>query len=260
MEPTLLPISLQPFGASVLMAARLGGLLLVAPMFAARAVPTRVRIGILVALSVALHPVAGPASVTQALTPVSLLTETVIGLIVGLGAAIFIAGAETAGEWAAVQMGLAGATTVNPLSTESTPVLGNFLSMTAIALLLAVDGHIVMIEAVVATTDLIPLGGEFSSAGAQHTVGVLGVNLFLTGLRFAAPVVAVLLVVNVGLGILARTSPQLNLLMVAFPVQIGLGLLAFVLGLPLLTGVFGSWPVLFEDLLGRSMAGLGGAP
>ncbi len=250
----------EPIASTILLAARLAGLLLIAPVFAARAVPTQVRMAMLIAFVVTLHPWAAAASTGAPVNVVTVLSETVIGLIVGIGAAIFIGAAETAGEWTAVQMGLAGATTVNPLSTESSPVMGNFMAMTAMALLLSVDGHLVMIDAVLATTELIPLGGEWTTAGARISVTVLGANLFLTGLRFAAPVIAVLLIVNVGLGILARTTPQLNLLMVAFPVQIGLGLVALILGLPLLTGVFGSWPILFEDLLSRTMAGLAVVP
>ena len=255
MNATLLTAALEPLASTVLLAARLAGLLLIAPVFAARAVPTKIRVAVLLVITIALHPWAAGSSTGATLNVVTILGETVVGLVVGLGAAVFIGAAETAGEWTAVQMGLAGATTVNPLSTESTPVLGNFMAMTGVALLLSVDGHVVMLEAVLATTDLIPLGGEWTTTGARASVTVLGADLFLTGLRFAAPVIAVLLVVNVGLGILARTSPQLNLLMVAFPVQIGLGLLALVLGLPLLSGVFGSWPLLFEDLLGRTMSG-----
>jgi len=256
MDGSLLTEALAPLGPTLLLAARLGGLLLIAPVFAARAVPTRIRVAVLIVLTVALHPWAAASSTAGVLTPVALFGETVVGLVIGLGAAVFLGAAETAGEWMAVQMGLAGATTINPLSTESTPVVGNFMSLTAMALLLSVDGHLVMLEAVLATTELIPLGGEWTTAGVDTSVAILGTSLFLLGLRFAAPVVAVLLMVNVGLGILARTTPQLNLLMVAFPVQIGVGLLALVLGLPLLSGVFGSWPLLFEDLVGRSLIGL----
>lgn len=256
MNGSLLSDALEPLASTILLAARLGGLLLVAPVFSARAVPTRVRIAVLLVLTVTLNPWALTTAVDVAVNPLTILTETIVGFVVGAGAAVFIGAASTAGEWTAVQMGLAGATTINPLSTESSPVLGNFLSMTAMVLLLTVNGHLVMLDAIVATTELIPIGGEVSVEGFRRSFTVLGAGLFLTGLRFAAPVVAVLLIVNVGLGILARTVPQLNLLMLAFPVQIGLGLLALILSLPLLSGVFGSWPVLYEGLLDRTMAQL----
>ena len=154
-----------------------------------------------------------------------------------------------AGEWLAVEMGLAGATTVNPNATESTPVLGNLMSVTALVLLLAVDGHIAMIEALAASTEVVPLGVGIESDGLAESVAAMGVSLFRMGLRFAAPAIAVLLTVNAALGILARAVPQINMLMIAFPVQIGLGLLALALGMPLLTGVFGSWPVSYEGIL-----------
>lgn len=260
MNGSLLSPALEPLGAAILLAARLGGLLLIAPAFSSRAVPTPIRMAALVALTVALSSSALTVTTGLVVNPLTLLSETVVGFVVGAGAAVFIGAASTAGEWTAVQMGLAGATTVNPLSTESSPVLSNLLSMTALLLLLTVDGHLVMIEAVLATTQLIPIGGAMALEGFRTSMTVLGTSLFVTGLRFAAPVVAVLLVVNVGLGILARTVPQLNLLMLAFPVQIGLGLLALLLGMPLLSGIFGSWPLLFEELLDRTMAPILGAP
>lgn len=247
--------SLAPLSGAVLLGARLGGLMLLAPVYSARAIPMRARVAVLLLLTIALMPVAQTVA-APVVTPMSLLSETLIGAVIGFGAALLVGGAETAGEWIAVQMGLSGATTVNPLSTISTPVLGNFLSLTAVMLMLAVDGHIVMLEAVVATTELAPLGTGVQLSGGAASAIVLGTGMFLAGLRFAAPVIAVLLVVNAGLGILARTVPQLNLLMLAFPIQIGLGLMALALGMPLLSGVFAGWPVAFEDVLGRSLTGL----
>ncbi len=243
---------MAPLGAPILLASRLGGMFLIAPVFAARAVPTRVRAALLIAFGVALYP-----SVAGTIVPVTLAalaSETFIGLLIGIAAALFVGAAEMAGEWLAVQMGLAGATTVNPSSTESTPVLGNLMSILVVVLILGVDGHVVMIEALAASADVLPIGSGLDWFGLDQSTAVLGTTMFTTGLRFAAPAVAVLLTVNVALGILARTVPQLNMLMVAFPVQIGLGLLALALGMPLLTGVFGSWPVAYDGLLGDAFA------
>ncbi len=248
----MLPADLVPLGGPILLATRLGGVFLIAPVFAARSVPTRVRVALLIAFGVALYP--SVAGVGVPVTLATLVSEAYIGLLIGVGAALFVGAAEMAGEWLAVQMGLAGATTVNPSSTESTPVLGNLMSVLAVVLILGVDGHLVMIEALAASAEVIPVGSGLDWIGLDASTAVLGTALFATGLRFAAPAVAVLLTVNVALGILARTVPQLNMLMVAFPVQIGLGLLALALGMPLLTGVFGSWPVAYDGLLGDAFA------
>ena len=250
----MLTADLAPLAGPILLSVRLGGVFLIAPVFAARTVPTRVRAALLMAFAVALYPVSSGA--TPELTVSALVTETFVGLLIGTAASLFIGAAEMGGEWLAVQMGLAGATTVNPSSTESTPVLGNFMSVSVLALILAVDGHVVMVEALAASTDLIPLGAPLEWSGFDQSVVALGTALFRLALRFAAPAIAVLLVVNVALGILARTVPQINMLMVAFPVQIGLGLLALALGMPLLTGVFGSWATGYEGLLTQTFSGL----
>lgn len=259
----LLTGTLAPLSGPTLLASRLGGLMMIAPVWSARSVQIRTRVAVLILFTITLAPAAFAVQ-APAVTVSTLLGEALVGVLVGFGAAVLIGGAETAGEWMSVQMGLSGATTVNPLSTVSTPVLGNLLGLTAVMLLLAVDGHVVMLEAVLATTDLIPLGGTVELTAGLEAATVLGSALFLAGLRFAAPVIAVLLVVNAALGILARTVPQLNLLMVAFPVQIGLGLLALALGLPLLSGVFSGWPLGFEQLLEQAFGGfpgpVGGTP
>jgi len=250
----MLPAEMNVLSGPILLTARLGGVFFIAPVFAARTVPTKVRVALLIVFGVALYPIAAGAETT--LTPSAILTETLVGIILGTAAALFIGAAEMAGEWLAVEMGLAGATTINPASTESTPVLGNFLSMVAIVLFLGIDGHLVMIEALAASTDVVPLGSGFDWAGLDDSAIALGTSLFRMGLRFAAPAIAVLMTVNVGLGILARTVPQINMLMIAFPVQIGLGLLALALGIPLLSGVFGSLPLSYEGLLNEVFRGL----
>lgn len=247
MNAGMLPAEMSALSGPILLAVRLGGVFFIAPVFAARTVPTKVRVALIIVFGFALYPISAEAAAT--LTVSALLTETLVGVLLGTAAALFVGAAEMAGEWLAVEMGLAGATTINPASTESTPVLGNFLSMVAIVLLLGIDGHLVMIEALASSIDVVPLGADVASEGLATSTVVLGTSLFRMGLRFAAPAIAVLMTVNVALGILARTVPQINMLMVAFPVQIGLGLMALALGMPLLSGVFGSWPLGYEGLL-----------
>ena len=80
------------------------------------------------------------------------------------------------------------------------------------------------------------------------------------GLRIAAPVVAAMTVANAALGILARTVPQLNVLMVAFPLQIGVGLLVLAVVLPLMAAGLSDWPDLYGDMVGGLIERFGAAP
>jgi flagellar biosynthetic protein FliR len=90
------------------------------------------------------------------------------------------------------------------------------------------------------------------SAGVATMIG-WGSSLFVLGARFAAPVIAAVLLANVALAILGRAAPQLNILTVAFPIQIGLGLLVLAGSLPLIASFFTGWDVVYDGMLGQAL-------
>lgn len=243
----------SPEGATVaaLLVLRITGLVWMAPVFSSRTVPAMTKTGIVLLLLVVLWPsamtVAGPSVTVSA---PAVLSELLIGVTLGLAAGIFIAAAESAGDMLAVQMGLSGANVLNPMSSTQMPVLGQFLGLLATALILAVGGHVMILHTLGASLQVLPPGGPLDlEPGLREVIG-LGSTLLWLGLRFAAPVIAAIMISNVALGILARTVPQLNLLMVAFPIQIGVGL--FVLGatLPLMADTFRDWPGIYRGMAG----------
>jgi flagellar biosynthetic protein FliR len=237
--------------ALVLLSTRLTGLFFVAPVYSSRAVSMPVRTALLLVFSLLLLPgvpvTGGGEGVIQA-SPGTLLTEGILGLVLGLGAAIFVAAAESAGDMLAVQMGLSGANVLDPSSGTQMPVIGQFLGLFVLALILGTGGHLVMIQTLGLSLDAFPLGSSLNvEAGIPATVGMLG-SQFLLGLRFAAPVVAAMMIGNAALGVMAKTVPQLNVLMMAFPLQIAIGLFTLGLSLPLITGFFSQWPDHYTDL------------
>ncbi len=238
-----------------LVSTRLTGLFLIAPVFSSRAVPVRVRSALLLVFSLLLLPAAtasaeGSAGVSPRVLPVSLVTEVVLGLVLGLGAALFIAAAESAGDMLAVQMGLSGANVLDPSSGTQMPIVGQFLGLFALTLILAVGGHLVLLETLTVSLRVFPPGGPLDlEQGIPGAVGMLGAQ-FVLGLRFAAPVVAAMMIGNATLGVMAKTVPQLNVLMMAFPLQIGIGLLTLALTLPLIAAYFGNWPDHYTLLTG----------
>ena len=133
------------------------------------------------------------------------------------------------------------------------PIIGQFLGLFVMAMLLATGGHIALLEALAASLRAFPPGGPVEmESGIPATVGILG-SQFLLGLRFAAPVVAAMMMGNAILGVMAKTVPQLNVLMMAFPLQIGIGLLTLALSLSLIAGFFGGWPDHFADLVSGTL-------
>src|SRR5690606_4292230 len=236
-----------------LLGARVGGLLLIAPALSGRPVPVMVRAGVLVLLTLLLVP-AGAAAATGTVprvTPAALVCETLIGMALGLGAAVFVGAAEAAGDLISVQMGLSAAAVLDPVTQQSTPTLASFTRLFATALLFAVGGHLAMIGALASSVDLLPVGGEIDAADGLRAMVLLGGEPFVLGLRFAALVAAALLLSNGALGALARPMPPLAALIVASPVQIGLGLFTLGVALPYVAAPFASWPLSYEAVTSR---------
>jgi flagellar biosynthesis protein FliR len=245
--------------ALVLLAMRLGGLVLIAPVFSAKPVPPTLRIGLVILLTILLQPAARMhASPTAAITFQSAFSETMVGFAIGLGAALIVGAAEAAGELVAIQIGLSGAAILDPMTNQQGPALGQFCSLFAIAVLLSLDAHLVMIDAIATSTRVIPLGQAMNMAdGARAMVASMS-QLFALGLRFAAPIIAVVLVANVALAILTRAAPQLNILSVAFPIQIGVGLVAFAATIPVMSLFFNGWQAFYNNTLMHTVGALAG--
>jgi flagellar biosynthetic protein FliR len=246
--PDLLAPGVAP--ALVLTALRVGGLLMVAPAWSARAVPMRLRTAILVLLAVLLLPTstAGADLATLRITPASFLAETAIGVVIGLAAALTIAAAEAAGELATLTIGLSGAAIFDPVNNTQGAILQQLMQLLALTVLLVGGGHVVMLRALGESFRVLPLGAPIAFAGLGAFVPTAA-TLFAAGVQFAAPVIAAVLLTNLALAILGRAAPQLQVLAVAFPLQIGIGLLAFAGSLALVVHGLADWTPGFTDRL-----------
>ena len=253
--------------ALVLLALRVGGLLLVAPVFAAKPVPVKVRTGLLLVLTLLL---AGPAVAAARgglaglqVTPAAFVAESLVGFAVGFGAAVLVGAAETAGELMSTSVGLSGASLLDPMTGASNTVLAQFAQLFAVTVLLSAGGHLVMLDALAESVRAVPLGaaGGADPGAADVRAGLAalvagGASLFALGVKFAAPVVAAAMIGNVALAVLTRAAPALNVFTVAFPLQIGLGLAAAVAALGGLAVWLAGWPAHLGGWLGPVFAAL----
>lgn len=240
---------LTPAGASVaaLMSLRIGAVFWVAPVFSARVLPMPMKAGLAVLMTVLLwHPPAA-GSLVQ-VTTVTVLSELLIGMTLGLGAGIFVAAAEASGDMVAVQMGLSGANVVDPMSQTQLPVIGQYFALFVTALILATGGHLAILGAMASSFHTLPVAAPIDFAGGIWAVVGLGGTLLWLGLRFAAPVIGALMISNAALGIMSRAVPQLNVLVISFPVQIAVGLFVLVGTIPLIALVFQDWPAMYMGL------------
>src|SRR5437764_8106970 len=190
----------------VLLAARVGGLVMVAPVFSTKNIPVAVRSCLIVLLTALIHPAAFAQTAAAAvITPETFVGETLVGFALGLGAALLVGAASLAGDLMGMQVGLSGAAVLDPINNTTENVLGTFGNLFAVTLLLAVDAHLVMIDAVAKSVTLIPIGGGMHAEGLHAMVKSASV-LFGLGLQFAAPVIATVLVANTALAILGRAA------------------------------------------------------
>jgi flagellar biosynthetic protein FliR len=148
----------------------------------------------------------------------------------------------------AVQMGLSGAV-LDPQSEQATAPLAQFTHLFAAALLLSLNAHQVMLDALAASTRAVPVGAPVDARAGAGAALALGGSLFALGLRFAAPVIAAVLIANVALVVLGRAAPTINVLAVAFPVQVLVGLAALAAALPLIGAWLAGWPGSYDGTL-----------
>jgi flagellar biosynthetic protein FliR len=190
----------------------------------------------------------------------TLLGELAIGAVLGLAVNVIFAGIGMAGEMMAVQMGIGLPAALDPHSMVQVSSVNNFLDQCAIMTFLAVGGHHTLLAALAQSLSLVPpLSVTFGGGAMEFLIGLFGAALQLA-IRLAAPVGAAMLVSMVGLGLLNRVAPQVNVFMVSFSLTIGMGLLVLLTALPALdavmAGTFRDLATLLASLLARMRHGI----
>jgi len=229
---------------------RIGSCLMVAPMFGASYVPPRVRIVLAAALTVAMLPILPRVQDLTLLSGdgvVTTLQQLLIGLALGFALQLMFDALTLGGQILANGMGLGFAFNIDPLRGVTTPALGQFYTLLGVLVFLALDGHIALLETLIASFRGLPVGPAGLGPEALHALANWGDELFLGALRVALPGMTALLVINLAFGVTSRAAPALNLFAIGFPITLISGLLIVVLGLP---GV----QTAFTDLLTAAFA------
>lgn len=220
---------------------RVSGLLLVAPVLGANVVPARVRIVLALALAVMVSPLApAPPGLDPLSAPgvLAMATQVAIGAAIGFAVQIAFDALVMAGQLVAMTMGLGFATLVDPARGGATPVLSQFLLILGILLFLSVDGHVALIGVLVDSFRWAPVGAAGLGPDGLWSLALWGGKVFEAGLVIALPALIALLGINLGMGVVSRAAPQLNLFAVGFPVAMLFGFVVLLLSLPALRSVF----------------------
>jgi flagellar biosynthesis protein FliR len=190
--------------------------------------PTPVRVGFIVLIALVLMPVVAlPPTLTPAVITMLTLRETLIGFALSLSVRLVIAGAEMAGQLAGFQLGFSYASLVDPQSGARNSVMSAFYGMVTLFIFFGIDGHHEMLRALAASYDAMPIGAWHveTSTIAGLVARMLGFVLVM-GVQLAAPVILVLLVVELVLGMMSRAMPALNLMVSGAPIRLLIGLVA----------------------------------
>lgn len=231
-------ISTLEFERFVLILVRVSSLLLSAPLFSAPAVPTIVKIGLSVAVSLAFFPIAGSGFVASEIPFYDLaflaLGEVFLGLSMGILTRFFVVAADMGAEVMGFQMGFGVVTAIDPNTQGHTALLSQLQGVTTALMILMTNTHYFFFQAIAESFKRIPLMGFYPSPDLWAIFMVTTKEVFVLALKFAAPVVAVLMLSSIALGIVARTVPQMNIFIVGLSLQIFIGLSILALSLPML--------------------------
>ena len=234
---------LPALGAAFLLVfARTGTMVMLLPGLGEQNISSRLRLTIALILAAVLLPLhrndyhidAG------ALAPaiVMLIEEILIGAVLGLTARLTISALDVAGSVIAQQLGLGFVTAIDPTQGEQGAILGNFLTMLGVTLFFATDMHYLVIAALNDSYTLfapgeVPAAGDVAALVTKTVAGA-----FRIGIQLSAPFLAFGLLFNLGLGVLSRLMPQMQVFFVALPASILIGFLFLVLMLGAMMGLF----------------------
>ena len=234
--------------------ARILALLAAAPPFNNAGLTTRVRLVLGLTIAVAIAPTLPPMPAIEPASGLGLLIlaqQMIIGLAMGFALRLVFSAVDLAGMMISTQMGLGFATAYDPQSASQTPVVSEFIGLLALLMFLSIDGHLMVISTLVQSFTFLPVKLLAISEASWLNIASAGGIIFSAGVMLALPAVTALLITNVALGVLGRVAPQLNLIVIGFPVTILLGFIALYVGMSYLAAPLQQ---LFEHGL-RSMLG-----
>ena len=210
--------------------------ILLVPPFGTKAIPAPVKIGFAAALAL---PVAGDVALTAPPPEVAPLigaiaVQVAIGASLGFVVYLFFAAVQAGGELLDLFGGFTVAPAYDPLSGSQSSTFGRFYQLLATTLLFAINGHLLLVRGFLTSFDAVGATPELRDLSG-NLVGNFG-SFFLAAIEIAAPLLAALFLAEVGLGLLSKAAPQMNIFMVGAPVKIILVLALAGLALPLLPG------------------------
>lgn len=231
----IVEFSTRTFLGYILVLLRVGGLFAFAPILNSSVIPAQIKVAAAMAISLALTPVVSPAvpsELTLGFMVKAAAGETAVGLIIGYAANLIFVGVQLAGMQIDQQMGMGIGSVFNPLLESQDSFIGQFYFLFATLVYLGIGGHRLLLAALVSSFSAVPAGVMPVGEGTLMTLISLFGQVFVIAFSLSAPMVLALFLTTVAMGFLARTVPQMNILIIGFPVRIVVGLTMMAVTLP----------------------------
>ncbi|MDF2962679.1 MAG: flagellar biosynthetic protein FliR [Paenibacillus sp.] len=223
---------------------RIASFFVVVPVFSARNVPAHFKIGIAFFVTLMAFTVTG-TSIPVAFDTLYFLTilrEVLVGLCLGFIAYLFFTIVQIAGSFIDIQIGFGIANVIDPMTGASSPVTGNLKYMIAILLFLSLNGHHLLLKAIIESYEWIPLSNELFTKMYNGQISEFMLKTFSTvfavSFQMASPIIVALFLTDVGLGLLTRVAPQFNIFVIGAPLKMLIGFMLLILLFPVYQDVF----------------------
>jgi len=206
---------------------RISLLVFLLPFFGGEGVPTMVKGALCLVLSFAVWPTLSFEGIAFPAHPFSLAlmlgSELILGLTIGLVIKFIFAAIQTGGMLIGFQMGFSMVNVVDPDSGVSESVTSHFLYMIALMTFLSLNGHIYLLHALSMSFTFIPPGGLVINPHLFKGIIGLSSQIFVLAIKIASPVMIAIFLVDLALALISRAAPQMNVLIVGFPIKIAVG-------------------------------------
>ena len=220
------------------------------PVLGQRSVPMRLRVALAFLVAFCAQATLPAMPVIALDTPMAFLTvaqQLIIGVSLGFAVRIVFAAIEFAGEIVGLQMGLNFAGFFDPATGGQTTAVSRFYGVAVSWLFIVINGHLLLIAAVVQSFQAFPVGAEPFVFLRAVQPQVWGAEVFRLGLWIALPMIAILLFTNLVLGVISRVAQQMNIFAIGFPITLSVGLIGVLLTLPMMQTPF---TMALEQMLG----------
>lgn len=222
---------------------RIGAMMMAAPIFSVRQVPIRFRVLLAVLIAVVIQPVLPPVPMVDVLGPegfMLLLQQVGIGAMMGFTLQLAFNALIFGGQVMAYSMGLGFAHMMDPANGVQVPVVSQYWLILAMLAFLMANGHLLLIAGITESFHILPIATDGLTRADLWSLIAWSSRLFAAGLVMAFPIIIALLLVNIGMGVISRAAPQLNIFAIGFPISLIMGFIVMWITLPSVMNGFGN--------------------